>query len=412
MNNRLLGSLLAVVVAASAAAAEEKTFTIDPVYSAVLFRIRHLYTMFTGRVNIFSGTISGDPDKPSSMRVTAEVDVASVDTANEGRDSHLRAADFFNVEKFPKARFTSIRTVVTGDREADVHGDLELLGKTLPVVLKTEYLGYGIDHREGHRIGFHAEVTIDREAFGMTYNSKLPSGLSVLGNQVKLILEIEAIETAAGPKTLAKQIDEFKSKNKTELPPEVAAALAKAKSEILAQKDIEGLKPGDRAPRFNLPDISGKKHSLAELLKKGPVVLVFYRGEWCPFCNLQLRALEKVYPDLKRLGASLVGVTPQKFTEADTASSGSLTFPLLSDTSGDTMRAYRLLYRIPAEMQAVYKERYNIDLERHNGEGRWELPVTATYIVDRTGVVRAGMVDLDYTKRMEPAEILEEVKKL
>ena len=412
MRNRMTTLMLIFLIAAAGAIAEEKTFTIDPVHSAVAFRIRHLYTMFAGRFNTFSGTITGDADDPSSFRVTAEVDVASVDTAVKGRDDHLRNADFFDVKKFPKARFTSTKTVVTGEKTADVHGELELLGKKLPVVFKVDYLGYGIDHRKGKRIGFHAEGTIDREAYGMKYNFKLPSGLTVLGNEVKLILEIEAIETAAKPKKLAAQIEEFKAKNKKELPKEVAAALEKAREEIMAQGGIEGLKPGDRAPNFKLPDINGRKYSLSKILKDGPAVLVFYRGEWCPFCNLQLRALEKVYPDLKKLGASLVGITPQKFTETDKASSSSLTFPLLSDVKGDSLRDYRLLYRIPEEMQKVYKERYNIDLEKHNGEGRWVLPVTATYIVDRKGLIRAGMVDLDYTRRMEPADILAEVKKL
>ena len=404
--------LLALFALAVTAVAEEKTFTIDPVHSAVAFRIRHLYTMFAGRFNTFSGTITGDPDNPSSFRVTAEVDAASVDTANKGRDDHLRNRDFFDVKKFPKARFTSTKTVLKGEKKAEVHGELELLGKKLPLVFEVEFLGYGIDHRKGKRIGFHAEGKIDRAAFGMNYNFKLPSGLTVLGNEVKLILEIEAIETVAKPKKLATQIEEFKTRNRKELPKEVAAALEKAKSEILSQKDIEGLRPGDTAPNFALPDINGKKFSLSKVLEDGPAVLVFYRGEWCPFCNLQLRALEKVYPDLKKLGASLVGITPQKFTDADKASSSSLTFPLLSDVKGDSLRDYKLLYRIPEKMQKVYKERYDIDLEKYNGEGRWVLPVTATYIVDRKGVIRAGMVDLDYTRRMEPSDILAEVKKL
>ncbi|OGV71574.1 MAG: hypothetical protein A3K19_09450 [Lentisphaerae bacterium RIFOXYB12_FULL_65_16] len=210
---------------------------------------------------------------------------------------------------------------------------------------------------------------------------------------------------------LTEKLEALKEKNKASLPPETVAALEKAKAEILSQKDIEGLKVGDKAPDFSLPDAKGQKVTLSEVLKKGPVVLVFYRGEWCPFCSLQLRALEVAFPQIKELGASLVGITPQKLDPAD-AAAAALSYPVVSDATGDTLRAYKLLYHVPDELKQVFLERYKIDLAKYNGEGRWDLPVTATYIIDASGVVRAGMVDLDYTKRMEPADILSALKAL
>ena len=180
---------------------------------------------------------------------------------------------------------------------------------------------------------------------------------------------------------------------------------------IVAQGNVEGLKVGAKAPGFKLPDGEGKKRSLSKLLKKGPVVLVFYRGEWCPFCNLQLRALEDVHEDIKKLGAELIAIAPQKEEyAASQKESNKLSYPLLSDTKGKTMRDYNLLYKVPAPLKNIYKNKYGIDLDRYNGEGRWELPVTATYIIGTDGTIKAGVVDLDYTKRMEPADILKVLK--
>jgi polyisoprenoid-binding protein YceI/peroxiredoxin len=401
----------AVLVAACAAPAAERTFTIDPVHSGVSFRIRHLYTQFTGRLNSFSGTLRGDLDKPETLSVSATVDVTSIDTANADRDKHLRNPDFFHVATFPTARFTSTATRVLGPQQAEVTGTLVLLGKEQPVTFTVDYLGSGVDHRKGFRAGFHATTTIDRTAFGMGYNMTLPNGITVLGNEVELVLDIEAVEGIPEPAPLAAKLADLKAKDTSPVPPEVTAALAKAKAEILDQKDIEGLKVGDVAPDFSLPDAKGRTTTLSELLAKGPVVVVFYRGQWCPFCNLQLRALEDVLPQLKDLGASLVGVTPQKLDPAD-ADAAALSFPLVCDLAGDTLRAYKLLYHLPEDLKKVFLERYHIDLAQVNGEGRWDLPVTATYIIDSKGVIQAGMVDLDYTKRMEPAAIINALKAL
>ena len=400
-----------VVVAAGLATAAEKTFTIDPVHSGVSFRIRHLYTTFSGRFNAFSGTLRGDPDKPETLTVTAEVDITSVDTANADRDKHLRTPDFFNAGAFPTARFTSTATKLLDPKKAAVTGDLTLLGKTQPVTFIVDYGGSGVDHRKGFRAGFHATATIDRTAFGMGYTMTLPNGITVLGNEVELILDLETVESAAAPTPLAARLADLKAQDTTPVPPEIVAALAKAKTEILNQKDIEGLQIGEVAPEFSLPDAKGTKTTLSELLRKGPVVIVFYRGEWCPFCNLQLRALEEVLPQLRELGASLVAITPQQLDPA-AADTAKLSFPLLSDLNGDTLRAYKLLYHVPEDLKKVFLERYHIDLAKYNGEGRWDLPVTATYIADAKGVIRGGMVDIDYTKRMEPTDILKVLKDL
>ncbi len=410
-------SLFAGLMLATAGQAEEKQFQIDPVHSSVQFRVRHLYSMFSGRFDKFEGTISGDPDNPTTMKVSASVDIASIDTANADREKHLRTPDFFDAANHPTATFVSTSTSLGDTKDAGaVTGNLTIRGITKEVTFKGQFLGHGVDPRGAHRAGFHATATINRMDFGVAYNATLTNGVTMLGNDVELILDIEAIEAkpeAAKSKTLAESAATYKEQEKKALDKDSEEALNKAEKEIMASSGHDGLKIGDKAPDFTLPDATGKSVSLYEALKKGPVVLVFYRGEWCPFCNLQLRALEKVYPDILKLGASLIAVSPQ-MEEKATAQSGqnNLTFPLLTDGTGDTMKAYHLLYNVPEAMQKVYREKFGVDLESYNGKGHLQLPVTSTYIIDQKAIISDGLVDFDYTKRMEPEDIVKALKKL
>lgn len=408
-------ALAAILVTTGVARGEEKYYEIDPAHSGVGFRIRHLYSSVVGRFNKFSGTLSGDFEDPATLKVLGYVDVNSVDTAVAGRDVHLRNPDFFNTEKFPDATFksTSVKALKDG-AGAEVTGDLTLMGTTKKVTFRGKFLGSGPDHRGGQRAGFHAAATIDKRDFGITYNATLPHGITVLGEDVELILDLEAIEVEKPPEhagNLAAEIARYKeSRAKDTIPADVKEALEKAKQEILAQGNIEGLPVGVKAPEFSLKDAGGKRVTLAKALQNGPVVLVFYRGEWCPFCNLQLKALGDAYPDIRKLGASLIGISPQ--TADPSNESKPLPFPLLADASSKTLREYKLLYSVPKEMQDIYRDKFGIDLEKYNGEGRWELPVTATYIVDAKGIIRSRLVDTDYTRRMEPADILKVLKTL
>jgi polyisoprenoid-binding protein YceI/peroxiredoxin len=419
MNTKTIFSLVLGVMLVGVAQAEEKYFEIDPVHSGLSFEIRHLYSTFRGRFNSFSGKLWGDPEDPTTLRVSAKVDVGSVDTASEGRDKHLRTPDFFDVKLFPAATFESTSAAVKNGNLGTVTGNLTIRKLTKEVVFEGEFTGYGPDHKKGHRAGFRATAVIDRRDFGIKFNGELPNGVTVLGNEVKLLLDIEAIEVAAlatknaEADSLSDRIAVYKMGRSKPKPKAVEEALAKAAEEIKAQGRVDGLNVGDRAPNFALPDITGRKQSLAVALKKGPVVLVFYRGEWCPFCNLQLRALEEAYPDMKALGASLIGIAPQLEKRASVqAEKNKLSFPLLADKTGKTMRRYRLLYDVPESMKNVFLDRYGVDLEEYNGEGRWELPVTATFVIGTDGRIKARLVDMDYTKRMEPRDILATLRKL
>lgn len=163
---------------------------------------------------------------------------------------------------------------------------------------------------------------------------------------------------------------------------------------------------GARAPRFRLPSATGESVSLAGLLAAGPVVLTFYRGAWCPYCNIALRALQQHHAEISARGAALAAVSPQIPDESlSLADKHRLPFSVLSDVGSDTAKQYGLAFDLPDDLAAVY-DRLGFDLQRVNGGHARTLPLPATYVIDREGVIRWAFVDADYTRRAEPADIL------
>jgi peroxiredoxin len=189
-------------------------------------------------------------------------------------------------------------------------------------------------------------------------------------------------------------------------PAEVAAVLDRGIDEIRQSGAAPGIQVGDHAPDFTLPDQLGREVHLGDRLANGPVVLVFYRGEWCPYCNLTLKHLQDHLDAIEHLGASLIAVSPQAPGQALTlAERHGLRFSVLSDVTQDTIRAYRLQYTLPSETQDLLNA-FGNDLRRQTADGSWNLPVSGTFIVDRNGIIRARFVDVDFRRRMEPADIL------
>lgn len=167
-----------------------------------------------------------------------------------------------------------------------------------------------------------------------------------------------------------------------------------------------GLKVGEQAPHFTLPNAFGDSISLYNLLETGPVVLVFYRGNWCPFCNLHLRSLQEIAPILEDKGAQLLAITPQKPDESlKQVKAEDYPFEILSDLDYSVTAAFDLYFELSPKLQAVYKK-FGIDLEEYNGAGRTALPVPGTFVIDQGGIIRAAQADTDYKKRMEPEAIL------
>ena len=173
-----------------------------------------------------------------------------------------------------------------------------------------------------------------------------------------------------------------------------------------------GLKIGSKAPNFTLKNAYGNRISLSKELKKGPVVLVFYRGAWCPFCNLHLHTLKQSLPTFKNYDAQLITVTPQTPDKSvGQVEKDRYPFEVLSDLDDKVMKSYNLYYKLDPELVSVYKKA-GLDVEAFNGKGRAALPVPGTFIIDKNGVIRGMHADLDYKERMEPAAIVNILKKL
>jgi peroxiredoxin len=176
----------------------------------------------------------------------------------------------------------------------------------------------------------------------------------------------------------------------------------------LKQAGIEqnSLPVGAKAPAFELPDQDGQLVSSADLLSKGNLVICFVRGRWCPFCVGQLEAMNAVLAQIQAADASLVAISPQTVKQTFfMADQHNFRFPLLSDSGNSVARQFGVVYRVPEEQQGIYRRAF-INLPLANGDDTWELPVPATYIVDREGTVVYASVDADYTTRPEPADIL------
>jgi peroxiredoxin len=170
------------------------------------------------------------------------------------------------------------------------------------------------------------------------------------------------------------------------------------------------LSVGDRLPRVVLPDLSGVLVDVNHLLESGPVAIAFYRGSWCPYCNLELRALQQKVGAIKGLGGSLVAISPELPPRTESmAAASTLTFPLLLDRDNRVARSFRLVHEIDPRV-VRYQLGNGNDVAAFNGAKVAEVPLPATYVVDRSGVIRYAFVEADYTRRAEPDAILEALR--
>lgn len=172
---------------------EKTAYAIDAAHSTTEFIVRHLMiSKVRGRFSGVSGTIefAGEGDVPSAVRAT--IDATTIDTREPQRDAHLKSSDFFDVEKFPALEFVS--TSIEGDRhDFTINGDLTIHGVTRPVALKGSYEGRGPDPWGGQRVGYSAATTINRKDFGLTYNAALETGGVMVGDEVRIELNVEGV---------------------------------------------------------------------------------------------------------------------------------------------------------------------------------------------------------------------------
>lgn len=212
---------------------------------------------------------------------------------------------------------------------------------------------------------------------------------------------------------LADRISAFHSELAKQAPADVLKALG-AEVDSVARSGAGANAPrvGDTAPAFALPDVHGKRTTLESLVKEEPVVLTFYRGQWCPYCDLQLRAYQEFLPRIRALGAALVAISPQTpDATLSTVEKRNLEFRVLSDAGNSVARQYGLVWKVPAALDAMQKG-FGIDLAQSNGDTSNELPVPGTFVIGRDGRVASSHVNADWRIRVEPAEIIRALEKL
>lgn len=208
--------------------------------------------------------------------------------------------------------------------------------------------------------------------------------------------------------SLKAQLDARAEESAKTIPAEVRTEFAKGidavkESGILA----DSKKVGDKAPDFTLKNPKGEEVQLSELLKAGPVVLTWYRGGWCPYCNIALSALQDELPKIKKAGAQLVALTPELPDKSlDTQQKNKLEFEVLTDLNHKVADDYGLVFKLTPEVRDLYKGFFNISEFNGKEAGDDTLPLAATYIIDQDGKIRWAFVKADYRQRAEPSEIV------
>jgi len=203
--------------------------------------------------------------------------------------------------------------------------------------------------------------------------------------------------------SVQQQLDEITAS----IPEAIGTRIDVGVAEIDESGVAPGLAVGDTAPNFTLPDAQGEPITLADLLVQGPVVVTFYRGEWCPYCNIQLRGLQAALPRLRELDASLVAISPQSADHSLTlAEKNELTYRVLSDLDQEVIRAYRVQFTLAGDLEDLQVNVFQNDPATQNADRTRSLPVPATFVIDRDGTVRAAFVSADWRYRPEPADII------
>jgi peroxiredoxin len=216
--------------------------------------------------------------------------------------------------------------------------------------------------------------------------------------------------------SLQSKLDDIRSGFEKAAPQEAQDALHKAIEELIhSGAEDRVLKVGDLAPEFSLPDPDGNIISSQELLKKGPIVLTFYRGTWCPYCNVDLTALEEVRSEIETRNATLVAISQQ--TAANSRKSqktNNLGFPILGDKGGDIGAKFGVRWSVPDYLKPVHKQ-LGADISIFNGEDSWTLPMPARFVIGQDGIIAYSEVNADYTYRPEPSlvfPVLEALQKI
>jgi peroxiredoxin len=217
--------------------------------------------------------------------------------------------------------------------------------------------------------------------------------------------------------SLQDKLDAFKADFKAgkppyKAPPEIHPIMERATAELIASGQAgRAIRAGERAPRFTLMDQDGNVVSSADLLGKGPLVVTFYRGVWCPYCNLELQAINAVLPQIQAYGGNVVAISPQtQVNSRKSVRTNGLDFPVLSDVDGAVGAAFGLRFALPDYLVDLYKKLKN-DLPAFNNDPSWTLPMPARYVIGQDGIVLYSEVNPDYTHRPDPSEMFAVLEK-
>ncbi|EHP41379.1 alkyl hydroperoxide reductase/ Thiol specific antioxidant/ Mal allergen [Cupriavidus basilensis OR16] len=217
--------------------------------------------------------------------------------------------------------------------------------------------------------------------------------------------------------SLQDKLDAFRSDFKAgkppfNAPPEIHPVMERATAELIASGQAgRAIKAGDRMPHFNLKDQDGNDVSSAALLVKGPLVVTFYRGVWCPYCNIELQAINEVLPEIQAYGANVVAISPQTpVNSRKSVRTNELGFPVLSDVNGQTGADFGLRFALPDYLVELYKNLKN-DLPAVNNDPSWTLPMPARYVIGQDGIVLYSEVNPDYTRRPDPSDMFPVLEK-
>jgi len=207
--------------------------------------------------------------------------------------------------------------------------------------------------------------------------------------------------------SLKAQIDAYNVQKEAKLPGDVLALMAQTNEELIAQhiKD-NALQVGAKVSNFSLNNHSAEQVELADLLNNGPVIISFYRGNWCPYCNLELKALNDHLPEFKTHNAQLVAISPQLPDQTlSSAQKNALEFDVLSDINNKVAEQFGLLFTLDERIVALYSQ-FGIDFEKCYGNKSYTLPLPATYVINQKGIITYAFLNEDYTLRAEPTDVL------
>ncbi|MCA1011706.1 peroxiredoxin-like family protein [Halobacillus halophilus] len=195
-------------------------------------------------------------------------------------------------------------------------------------------------------------------------------------------------------------------------PERVTNNVTHATNQLIDSGTATGLAEGDKAPDFTLENATGDSITLSKELSKGPVILNFYRGGWCPYCNLELRAYEAILDDIKAEGAQLIAISPQTPDQSlTTREKNNLSYEVVSDPAQEVIKDYNLLFEMPDYLVETYKNDFNINLNEYNSsENPWRLPVAGTVVIGQDGTILMSSANIDYMYRAEPREVLMHLK--